>query len=142
MIVPDVNMLIFAYNEDSPDHEQARIWWQDLSSSDEAVGIPWVVSSGFMRLMTNPRSLRRPLGAAEAVDLVSEWFRFPHITPINPGERHLIHLRYLLDTVGMGANLVTDAHIAAIAIEYDAIVHTNDSDFARFPGVHCHFPLR
>ena len=141
MIVPDLNLLVYAYNDGAPYHDSARRWWESLANGVERVGVPWVVSTGFMRLMTHPRVLVRPATPEQAVDYVREWFRFPHVTPINPGVEHLTHLRRSLAAAGVGANLVTDAHIAALAIEYQAEVHTNDTDFSRFPGLRWRNPL-
>ena len=94
-----------------------------------------------MRLMTHPRVLVSPVTPAQAVDYVSEWFRFPHVMPINPGADHLLHFRRNLLAAGVGANLVTDSHIAAVAMEYQAEVHSNDTDFSRFPGLRWRNPL-
>ena len=91
--------------------------------------------------MTHPRVLAHPATPEEAVDYVREWFRFPHVTPINPGAEHLTHLHRSLSAAGVGANLVTDAHIAALAMEYQAEVHSNDTDFSRFPGLRWRNPL-
>ena len=141
MIVPDLNLLIYAHSDGAPHHDTARRWWESLVNGAERVGVPWVVLTGFVRLMTHPRVLARPARPAEAVDDVREWFRFPHIIPINPGADHLAYLRRNLDAAGVGANLVTDAHIAALAMEYQAQVHSNDADFRRFPGLRCRNPL-
>lgn len=109
----------------------------------ESVGVPWIVSIGFVRLMSNPKVATSSMLPKEATDYVSDWFRHPHIEPTTPGVDHLPHLRRILDAVGGGANLVPDAHIAAIAIEYEAEVHThNVRDFSRFPGVRWRNPLR
>ena len=91
--------------------------------------------------MTHPRALTSPISATDAIDQVSEWFRYAHVTPINPGADHLTHLQRNLDAAGVGANLVTDAHIAALAIEYQAEVHSSDADFGRFPGLRWRNPL-
>ena len=141
MIVPDLNLLVYAHNDGAPYHDAARNWWEGLVNGVERVGIPWVVSIGFVRLMTHPRVLVHPVAAEVAVDYVLEWFRFPHITPINPGSEHMIHFRRSLAAAGVGANLVTDSHIAALAMEYQAEVHSNDSDFNRFPGLRWNNPL-
>ncbi len=141
MIVPDINLLIYAHNDRAPYYDSARKWWEGLVNGVERVGIPWVVSTGFVRLMTHPRVLIHPVAAEEAVDYVQEWFRFPHITPINPGAEHMTHFRRSLAAAGVGANLVTDSHIAALAIEYQAEVHSNDSDFSRFRGLRWRNPL-
>ncbi len=91
--------------------------------------------------MTHPKVLVCPAIPAAAVDHVHAWFRFPHVVPIHPGPDHLIHFRRNLVAAGVGANLVTDAHIAAVAMEYQAEVHSNDTDFSRFPGLRWRNPL-
>ena len=83
----------------------------------------------------------RPISSADAIAHVGEWFQYPHITPINPGADHLARLREILDSAGVGASLVTDAHIAALAIEHQAEVHSYDSDFSRCPGLRWRNPL-
>ncbi len=141
MIVPDLNLLIYAYNSDAPLHADAKTWWENLMNGNEQVAVPWVVSCGFVRLMTNPRVLQIPLPPKIAMDHVSVWFSLPHVSPISPGSQHLAILGRLLEEAGVGANLVTDAHIAAIAVEYQAEVHSNDTDFSRFSGLNWRNPL-
>ena len=141
MIIPDVNLLIYAHNEGAPFHDPAREWWEGLVNGTERIGIPWVVAIGFVRLMTHQKAIARPLGPEEAVDYVREWFRFPHVTSVNPGTDHLTYLRRNLAAAGVGANLVTDTHVAALAMEFQAEVHSNDSDFSRFPGLRWRNPL-
>ena len=141
MIVPDLNLLVYAYADGAPHHDVARRWWEGLVNGSERVGVPWAVSIGFVRLMTHPRVFIRPATPAQAVDYVLEWFRFPHVTPVNPGPGHLTHLRRNLAAAGVGANLMTDAHVAALSMEYQAEVHSNDTDFGRFPGLRWRNPL-
>ena len=141
MIIPDLNLLIYAYNEAAPFHEGAKRWWEELVNGEARVGIPWVVSIGFVRLMTHPRVLVHPMAPAQAVDFVLEWFRFPNVVPIHPGTDHLVYFRRNLLAAGVGGNLVTDSHLAALALEYQAELHSNDSDFARFPGLRWRKPL-
>ena len=141
MIVPDINLLLYAYDNDAPKHEAARIWWENLLNGTEPVGIPWVVIVGFIRLITNPNVITPPATPAQAVGYVLGWLDCDHINLIEPGTRHLALLQQNLDAAGIGGNLVPDAHIAALALEHGAIVHSNDADFARFPGVQWHNPL-
>ena len=141
MIIPDINLLLYAYDDRAPYHGPSRRWWEDLINGAERVGVPWVVSTGFVRLITHPQVLARPASPTEAVDYVFEWFRYPHVAPLDPGPDHMIRLRRNLAAAGVGANLVADAHIAAIAMEYQAEVHSNDTDFSRFPGLLWHNPL-
>lgn len=141
MIVPDVNLLVYAYNEAAPFHEQARRWWEGLVNGAERVGVPWLVAAGFVRVLTHPSVRERPTTPMQAVDYVQEWFRFSSVVPLNPGTEHLRLFRRALDAAGVGANLVTDAHVAALAMEHQAEVHSNDADFGRFPGLRWRNPL-
>ena len=134
-------MLVHACNAGAPLHDSARPWWESLLNGTERVGLPWVVVTGFVRLATNPSVLSHPRSPAEAVDYVDEWFRFPHVAPLNPGRQHLVLLRRALHAARVGGNLTTDAHIAALAIEYQAELHSNDTDFSRFPGLRWRNPL-
>ena len=143
MIVPDVNLLLYAYDDRAAEHAIARDWWEGLIGGDEEVGLPWVVINGFIRLMANPRVVSSPLSPADAADLVEGWLSCPHIAPLDPGDGHIGYFRTNLHVPGAGHNLVTDAHIAALAVEHDAEVHTNnDSDFRRFSGLRWRNPLQ
>ena len=141
VIVPDLNLLIYAYNDDAPLYASARSWWEGLMNGTERVGTPWVVAAGFVRLMTQPNVLNDPFTPDEAIDTVEAWFRLPHVAPLNPGAEHLTLVRGALAAAGVGGDLVTDAHIAALAMEYQGEVHTNDMDFSRFPGLRWRNPL-
>lgn len=141
MIVPDVNLLVYAYNTGAPAHRVARRWWEDLLSGEQAIRLPWVVSCGFVRLMTHSTVLLTPLPTGDAVAHVRSWLAQPNVEVLNPGPRHLEYLARVLDQAGTGGNLVTDAHIAAMAMEMQAEVHSNDADFARFSGLRWHNPL-
>ena len=143
MIVPDVNLLLYAYDDRASEHAIARDWWEGLMSGDEVVGLPWIVINGFIRLMANPRVVSSPLSPSDAADLVEGWLRYPHVAPLNPSDDHMRHLQRNLAVPGAGHNLVTDAHIAALAVEHNAEVHTNNgSDFTRFSGLRWRNPLR
>lgn len=141
MIVPDLNLLVYAHNDGAPFHEAARRWWEESVNGSERVGVPWAVSTGFVRLMTHPRVLVHPATPETAAGYVEEWFRLPNVIPLNPGRDHLALFRRCLAAAGVGANLVTDAHLAALAMEYQAEVHSNDTDFSRFPGLRWRNPL-
>ncbi|MCY4103158.1 MAG: type II toxin-antitoxin system VapC family toxin [bacterium] len=141
MIVPDLNLLVYAHSTGAPLHTPARRWWEELVNGTERVGVPWVVAAGFVRLLTHPGVLSDPAGPEQAVDLMAEWFRAPSVSPLNPGARHLAIFRSMLGAAGAGGDLVTDAHIAALAVEHQAEVHSNDSDFARFPGLRWRNPI-
>lgn len=142
MIVPDINLLVFAYNDDSPYHDDALLWWEGLLNGEETIGLPWIVSSGFIRLVASPSVLSPPWLPAAAVAQVRRWFDHEHIVPLNPGDRHLEYLEQNLAISGATGSLATDAHIAALALENGAEVHThNAKDFQRFPGLLWRNPL-
>lgn len=141
MIVPDINLLVLAYNADAPAHATACRWWEDLLSGDEVVGLPWVVMCGFVRLMTHRSVLVHPMEPGRAIGHVRSWLATPNVEVLEPGPRHLELLEQALAQAGVAGNLVTDAHIAAIAREYQAEVHSNDVDFGRFSGLSWHNPL-
>ena len=142
MILPDLNLLLYAHRTQDPNHVAARKWWQGLIDGPQEIRIPWVVAIGFIRLTTHPSSPSGPLPVDVAIEYVSSWFECPHISPIEPGTLHLTIIARILGATGVGGNLVTDAHIAACALEHNAEVHSADSDFGRFPGLRWHNPLQ
>lgn len=139
MIIPDVNLLIYAYNTDAPHHPAAKAWWGGLMNGHQEVGLPWAVVLGFLRLMTSDKVMERPLPAAEALAHVRSWMERPQVKIIAPGPRHLIILE---DLAARRLALSTDAHLAALAIEFGAELHSNDDDFTRFPGLSHRNPLQ
>ncbi|MCY3655241.1 MAG: type II toxin-antitoxin system VapC family toxin [Chloroflexi bacterium] len=142
MIIPDANLLIYAYNDQDPLQVAAQSWWESLLQGHEPVGLPWIVSTAFVRVLSDRRILPVPATPEQAVDFVREWFEASSVVPIEPGPNHLTYLRRNLVVAGVGGNLVPDAHIAALAMEYQAEVHSHDSDFGRFPDVRWHDPIR
>lgn len=141
MILPDINLLIYAYNINSPWHDEARMWWETVMNGNNPVAFPWVVTSGFIRLATNPRVLERPMSAAEATKRVEEWWMQPVSLIINPGKRYpKLFLGYIRQ-LGTAGSLTTDAQLAALAVEHQAEIHSNDQDFARFSGLRWRNPL-
>jgi uncharacterized protein len=135
VIVPDVNLLIHAYNSESRVHVAARAWWEDLLNDTRPVGLTWVTVLGFIRLTTHRQILAQPLPVATACDCVRAWLSRPCVAILHPGNRHADVLFALLDHVGSAGNLTTDAHLAAVCIEHQAELHSTDADFARFPGL-------
>lgn len=141
MIIPDLNLIIYTYDQRSPQHAKAHLWWAELLLGDEPVGIPWVVVTGFIRLTTRPGILPQTLTSSQALQVVRQWMTRPHVSAISPTDRHLETLAGLLVAIGNGPNTVTDAHIGALAMEHDAVVHSNDRIFAQFPDVQWHNPI-
>ncbi|MCY4014874.1 MAG: type II toxin-antitoxin system VapC family toxin [Gammaproteobacteria bacterium] len=140
MLIPDVNLLVYAYNEDAPSHSAAKEWWETLLSEDEPVGLAWVAMLGFVRIMSNRRVLASPMPLVEAVGHCRAWLAMPNVRIVLPGPSHLDVMASLLGGP-MGSNLVTDAHLAALAIENQAELQSNDSDFGRFSGLRWRNPV-
>jgi toxin-antitoxin system PIN domain toxin len=140
--VVDTNILLYAADASSHHHTAARLWWQDRLNGSETVGLPWIVLLGFVRLVTRAVVVANPLAPRQALDLVDEWLARPQVVVVHPGRRHAGLLREMLEHVGVGGNLVTDAHIAALAAEYGAELSSSDADFSRFPGVRWTDPPR
>ncbi len=141
MKLPDLNLLIYAVDRSSPSHVVALRWWNGLLSGSQTVALSWTVLLGFLRLTTSPRIMRNPLGVAEAFDYIERWLAHPLTTVIDPTPRHASMLRDLLGPVGAAGNLVSDAHLAALAIEHGAELCSADRDFGRFPGLRWVDPL-
>ena len=140
MILPDINLLVYAYNEDAPFHSAAKNWWEGCLSDAKPVGLAWAVLLGFVRLMTNRRVLASPMPTSEALAHCRSWLAEPYTRIVLPGPTHLDILTDLL-AGPIGPNLVTDAHLATLAMEHQAELHSNDTDFARFPGLKWRNPI-
>lgn len=142
MIVPDLNLLLYAYDASSSRHGAAATWWEGCMNGGEAVGLPYVVLFGFVRLTTSPRVFDAPMSLSTSVGCVREWLQRSHVFAADGGPDHVSATLDLLQKAGAAGNLTTDAQIAAVALHHGATIHTNDSDFARFPGVRVRNPLR
>jgi toxin-antitoxin system PIN domain toxin len=141
LIVPDLNLLLYAHNAAAPLHGPARKWWDAALSDDTPVGLTWAVAMGFIRLVTHPSVLERPLSPHDALDRVDSWFERDNVLVLEPGPQHLSIVRRLFASTGVAGSLTTDTHLAAIAIEHRAELHSNDRDFERFPGLRLRNPL-
>ncbi len=141
MKIVDLNLLIYALNRDAPFHNKACSWLQEALSDDELFGLPWVVILGFLRITTNPRIMPNPISPDLALDIIEEWLALPAVRIISPSERHWNILRGIIEPLGTAGNLTTDAHIAALAVEYGATLYTTDNDFSRFQFVKWVNPL-
>ena len=142
MIIPDVNILVYAYDSTSRWHERAREWWQQSLVGSESVGIPAVVIMAFIRLMTHTSLCGNPMALSRARAIVSSWVAVDGVRVLAPTWETLSLMMELLEETGVGGSLSTDALIAAHALEQRASVLSNDVDFKRFPGVKLHNPLK
>jgi toxin-antitoxin system PIN domain toxin len=141
MIVVDVNLLIYAVNQDSPDHQKAKLWLETAISGTETVGLPWIVLLAFLRLTTRSGLFLKPLSVEAAFDLVDAWLQQPSVTVPEATARHLQTMRDLISPLGTGGNLTSDAYLAALAIEHGAELCSADGDFARFNRLRWRNPL-
>ena len=141
MIIPDINLLLYACDSSSPFHGKAAAWWQSCLSGTEPVGLPHVVVFGFVRIATNPRVFLNPMTPAEAAGHVRSWLEQPAVQVLEPGPDHIREVLKLLEGLGTAANLVSDAQMAALAIEHGAVLHTVDTDFMRFQDLRWFNPL-
>ena len=142
MILPDINLLIYAHNLRSPQHQKALHWWNRCLQGHAGVALPWVVILGFVRIATHPKVFDRPMSVADAVGRVEEWLSLPHVHLVHPAQTHFQTWSVLLQRAGTAGHLTTDAHLAALAIERRLILQTTDADFARFPGLKWHNPIK
>jgi len=141
MILVDANLLIYAYAVELPQHAAAHAWLDQQLNTLPRVGLPWPSLLAFVRLVTHPRVFERPVSVATAWQQVEQWLQVPAVWVPGPTACHAGILGPLLREATPRANLVPDAHLAALAIEHGLTLYSTDGDFARFPGVTWHNPL-
>jgi hypothetical protein len=142
VILVDANLLVYAHVRSLPQHEPARTWLEERLNGPAPVGLPWPSLLAFVRIVSNPRVFARAEPVARAWRQVEEWLALAPVWIPAPGERHPELLGALLRESGMRAELVPDAHLAALALEHGLAVCSTDSDFARFSSVRWVNPLR
>ena len=135
MRIIDANVLLYAVNTAAPRHAQARSWLDGALTGREPVGFAWTVLLAFLRLTTHPAVFPRPLAVGEATEVVRAWLAQPAAIVVDPTPRHADLLAGLLAEAGTAANLVGDAHLAALALEHGAVLVSFDADFGRFAGL-------
>jgi uncharacterized protein len=140
MILVDANILLYAEDSLSAHHEAARTWWDAQLSGSSPVCLCWPVLTAFIRISTNTRLHQRPLTLNEAVDRVQSWIEQPCVRIIQPTEQHWNIFRQMLRDGSATANLVSDAHLAALAVEHNCRLCSTDADFARFRKLNWHNP--
>ena len=141
MVLVDANLLLYVHDDSSEHHEAALAWWKAQLEADRPIGIPWVTVSAFLRISTH-RALRRPLTSDQACEIVDSWLEHQHVNTIAPGDNFWAFFREIVVTTEASGALVTDAKLAALALEWGATVYTHDLDFLRFQNVSVAFPLR
>jgi len=135
MILVDANLLLYAEDSRSDAHEAARTWWDAQLSGSEPVGLCWPVLTAFIRIGTNARLHQRPLTLREAIQRVQSWIDQPCVRILEPTDQHWSIFQRMLREGNATANLVSDAHLAALAVEHNCSLHSTDTDFSRFPSL-------
>lgn len=142
MILVDANLLVYARVRSLPQHVQAKAWLDARLNETASVGLPWPSLLGFVRLVTNPRIFTEPEKILTAWEQVQAWLDCPPAWVPLPTERHREVLGSVLTSAATRANLIPDAHLAALAIEHGLKLCSTDGDFSRFPGLRWENPLR
>jgi toxin-antitoxin system PIN domain toxin len=135
MILVDVNVLVYAWDAGSPNHEAARTWLDARLSETARVALPWESTLGFLRVVTNPRIYAQPATRGRAWQQVREWLACENVWIPAASVEHAVVLGELLRNLGGGSKLIPDAHLAALAIEHGLLLCSTDGDFARFAGL-------
>jgi toxin-antitoxin system PIN domain toxin len=137
----DANLLLFAVDQSSPFHRRAEEWLTSRLNGHRRVGLPWQCLGAFLRISTSPKAAERPLSPDEAWSYVEAWLAAEPAWVPTPTERHAEVLGSLIRTYGLRGNLVSDAQLAALAIEHGLIVCSADTDFALFGEIRWQNPL-
>ena len=135
MVLPDVNVLVYAHREDSAHHGVCRDWLETVINGNESYGLSELVLSGFLRVATHPKIFTRPSRLADALEFTEQLRGRPNCVPVAPGRRHWDIFRSLCTEASAKGNLVPDAYLAALAIEAGCEWVTTDRDFSRFKGL-------
>jgi toxin-antitoxin system PIN domain toxin len=141
VILVDTNILVYSHVQSFAQHKSARDWLDQQLNGSTRVGLPWVSLLAFVRLVTNPRVFERPEPMVDAWRQVRAWLACETAWIPQPTERHADLLDELLALPGVHANLVPDAHLAALAMEHGLTLCSTDGDFARFPSLRLSNPL-
>lgn len=135
MILIDANVLIYAYNNDAAFHSECRQWLEDALSNTRMVGLAWQSITAFVRITTNPRLFPEGFVQSDVIEIVESWLNLPNVRVLAPTDRHWgIFKRLMIDGRLTGPKIM-DAHLAALAIEYGAVLATMDRDFSGFDGL-------
>ena len=141
MLAPDVNVLVYAYREDVPEHAPCRRWLESVVQADAAFALFDVVLSGFLRVVTHPRVFRTPTPLEDALDFADVLRTRPNCVVVQPAGRHWGIFERLCRESRAKGNLVADAYLAALALESGCEWVTTDRDYRAFPGLRVHDPL-
>ena len=141
MIIPDVNILLYAYDEALPHHDGYADWLTGIATGPAPFGLSELVAFGFIRIVTNPKIMAAPASSEQALAFLAELQARPNCQMLRPGPSHFMIFSDLCRALALRGNLVSDAHHAALAIEHGGVWATSDSDFERFPDLLWLHPL-
>jgi len=141
MILVDANLLLYAEDSRSVHHARACAWWDAQLSETNPVALSWPVLTAFLRIATNPRLHQRPLTLREGIERIQSWLDQPCVRIVQATDEHWPIFQKMLRAGNATANLVSDAHLAALAIEHNCELQSTDADFARFAGLKWKNPL-
>jgi toxin-antitoxin system PIN domain toxin len=141
MKIIDLNILLYAVNKDAHHHQAIRLWWEEALAGEEPIGLCWLVLLGFLRLATNSKVFPKPLRIDEALEHVDAWLTHPNTKIVVETDEHWRVLRDFLHVTGSAGNLTSNAHLAALALEYGAVLSSCDADFSRFPNLRWQNPI-
>jgi toxin-antitoxin system PIN domain toxin len=142
VILVDANLLVYAHASSAPEHAHARAWLDAQFNGTTRIGLPWPSLLAFLRLVTNPRAVRKPHALPKAWERVDEWLSHDLVWIPQPGDDHARILGTLVRLPGLGGNMVHDMHLAALAMEHGLTLCSHDAGFARFPNLNWIDPLR
>lgn len=141
MIVPDANLLLYAYDSSSTLQPSASRWLEGTLLGQETVGLSWLSIGAFLRISTNFKLARGRISMEVATQIADAWLTRRAVRLIVPGEQHWMLLKQMLAAGRVQGPETTDAQLAALTIEHGGVLYTNDRDFARFPGLRWVNPL-
>ncbi len=143
MILLDANLLIYAVHTGAPKHAEAKFWLEEtLSGVRGAVGLSWFTLVAFVRIATNHKALTNPFTLEEALAIIADWQALPSVSVVGPGPGHMACFESACRAAQATGNLITDAHLAALAIEMNCELASCDADFGKFPGLRWINPLQ
>ncbi len=140
-MIVDANLLLYARNSSDPRHTQASAFLEQALNGPHRVGLPWQSLTAFVRIATHPRVFATPLSPTAASDQVEEWLAAPAAWVPVPGDGHAEVLLAMVRQLRLVGPLISDAHLAALAVEHGTGIWSTDTDFARFPGLRWENPL-
>jgi toxin-antitoxin system PIN domain toxin len=141
MILPDLNLLLYAYNPHAPQHGQAKAWWEERLNGRELIGLPHEIMLGFVRIATNPRLGEATITLKTAKSVIETLRQVSVVRVLLPSENHCEQVLSLMERASASGQLTSDASLAVYAIANRATLCSNDADFARFPGLNWENPL-